>query len=388
MRQANVLHLVNEFADASSNRLILDLMERLDPSKYAIHVGCVMNVEGPLQREFEALATKVIHFAPRRGAVGIVGRIRHYLEKEQIDILHTHVLRADILGGIAAQRTAKTAVLSTKHNMAYPRGHRGWWLKNPLYWQAMRLPDQIITVTDALREQILSRARSDPHAVTSIHSGVDAARYYRPDLRDETRAGLEIAADEVLICYAGRLVGGKGLEALFHALVALRERSLSPKLLVVGEGRLERPLRSLSVRLGLSSQVNFAGFREDIPGILAASDIFLLPSLSEGLPKSILEAMAAGKAVLATEVGGIGEMLENRETGLLVPPGDNAALTGAIAGLVEDEALRQRLGNRARSRAIDAFSLAKMVTGYEAVYQSVLNRGMLRFGNSAISSED
>jgi len=159
----------------------------------------------------------------------------------------------------------------------------------------------------------------------------------------------------------------KGLAVLLQAMAGLRDRAVA-QLLIVGEGPAFPALRALSVRLGLSDRVVFAGVRRDIAGLLPLMDVFVLPSLYEGFGIALVEAMAAGRPVVATAVGGIPEVVVQGETGLLVPPGDPGALGDAIAHLVNHPEQARLMGARGRERACDRFSIESAVTRHENLY--------------------
>ncbi len=372
MTRIKIFYLVNEFADGSSNNLILTLMRGMDPSCFEYHVGGLKAIGGPMEEQFAGVGATVVSFGLPQGRPGLGGvrRIAKYIEQNQIQIVHTHVLRPDILGGFAARLAHRPAVLSTKHNMAYVRGQSSWLMRNLFYWPAMYLSDQIITVTEALRQQAIARLRINPARVTTIHNGIDAERYYRPDARAATRAALGLDPDAFVITYTGRLIGGKGLEDLLRAARPLVERHPACRVLIVGEGELLARLQQLAGELGLLSHVIFAGFRRDVPEVLAASDAFVLPSFSEGLPLSVLEAMAAGKPVVVSRVGGVPEIVADGETGLMIEPGDVPGLTAALLSLIEDPARREALCVRGRQHVRDHFSVPSMVARYQDLYQA------------------
>lgn len=372
MTRIKIFYLVNEFADGSSNNLILTLLRGMDPSCFEYHVGGLKAIRGPLEAHFTEAGATVVSFGLSAGKPGLGGlrRIAGYIEQNQIHVVHTHVLRPDILGGLAARLAHRPAVLSTKHNMAYVRSQNGWLMRNLFYWPAMYLSDQIVTVTEALRQQTIERLRISPTRVTTIHNGIDAERYYQPDARAATRAALGLAPDAFVLTYTGRLIGGKGLEEVLRAAQPLVERHPACRVLIVGEGELQERLQQLAGELGLLSHVVFAGFRRDVPEVLAASDVFVLPSFSEGLPLSVLEAMAAGKPVVVSRVGGVPEIVHDGETGLMIRPGDVPGLTAALLSLIEDPARRTALGARGRQHVQEHFSVPSMIARYQDLYQA------------------
>ncbi len=373
MARTKILYLVNEFADGSSNNLVLTLIKGLDHEQFEFYVGGLKATGGPLEDRFGQAGATVVNFgmAPGRLGLGLVRQIARAIDAHDIDLLHTHVMRPDILGGIAARISHRhPVVISTKHNMAYVRGQTGWRVRNMVYWPTMRASNHVVTVTELLRQQAIQRLRLRADRITTIYNGIDIARFYQPDARDTTRAGLGLAPDAFVMTYTGRLIGGKGIEDLLRATARLAPDHPQARALIVGEGELDAPLKQLAADLSVTDRVVFSGFRRDIPAVLAASDVFVLPSFSEGLPLSLLEAMAAHKPVVASHVGGIPEVVTDGETGLLVAPGDVPGLTAALASLMDDPARRERIGSQGRQHVQDHFSVARMVEQYQTLYEA------------------
>lgn len=175
-------------------------------------------------------------------------------------------------------------------------------------------------------------------------------------------------ADTLVAGTAGRLVPVKNHRALLDALQRLQQRGITPMLLVAGDGPLRDGIAQQAAALGLERQVRLLGHRPDIETVLAALDVFVLPSASEGLPNTVLEAMASGVPVVATHVGGVDELVEHGETGLLTPPGATGALARAIEDLLRDPARRAAMAAAARRRARAEFDLDAMIRTYEALY--------------------
>jgi glycosyltransferase involved in cell wall biosynthesis len=184
------------------------------------------------------------------------------------------------------------------------------------------------------------------------------------------RRELQLVDGELLIVSVGNLYPVKGHAFLLQALSELARSSDVPswRLALAGRGSEAEHLAQLANRAGLDHRVHFLGFRADVPDILAAADVWVMPSLSEGLPLALLEAMFAGKAIAASAVGGIPEAVASEEHGLLVPPQDPAALTAVLARLLRSRELRAALGAAARQRAMQEFSVTHMADAYERLY--------------------
>jgi glycosyltransferase involved in cell wall biosynthesis len=233
--------------------------------------------------------------------------------------------------------------------------------------------DRIIAVSEAIRRSLV-RQGIDPARVVAVHSGIDAARF-AAGRREPVRADLLKAGafpvDALLVGTVGHLAAHKGIDRFLEAAALLSRSRPAARFVIVGRGDEEQALRGLAARLGLGGRVLFAGFRDDLPDLYAAIDLFALTSTSgEGSPAVLKEAMAAGVPVVSTSLDGVEEIIEDARHGLLTPPGDAAATASALERLAADAPLRERLVVAARRRAAE-FSIERMVEKTEAVYASL-----------------
>lgn len=209
----------------------------------------------------------------------------------------------------------------------------------------------------------------------TIHNGIDPDRF----TAGRRLTGSELGLQEKLpvigtVCRLSE--PEKGLTVLLQAMARLAEPSGSPgcQLIIVGEGPSSKRLRDLGEELGVAPWVRFVGARRDVADLLPLTDVFVLPSLSEGFGIAIVEAMAAGRPVVATAVGGIPEIVLQGETGLLVPPGDPGALAGAVRQLLEQPDRAAAMGAKGRQRARERFSIATVVRRHEDLYETLIAR--------------
>jgi glycosyltransferase involved in cell wall biosynthesis len=209
-------------------------------------------------------------------------------------------------------------------------------------------------------------------AVETIYNGIDTARLVRPEGRARLRAELGLGPHQPVVGAIGNLFPVKGHTYLVRAAARLAARFPDLTVLLSGRPLLEAELTAEARALGVERQVRFLGFRDDVPALLDAMDVFVLPSLSEGLSMSLLEAMAAGKPVVATDVGGNPELVVDGQTGLLVPARDPEALAVAIGRVLGDRALAARLGDSARRRVLGEFGVDRMVARYVGLYDTML----------------
>ena len=210
-----------------------------------------------------------------------------------------------------------------------------------------------------------------PQKVRCIPNGVDLARVTPQPASPALRASLGLPEDAPVVASVGRFVAFKGYGHLLEAARLVRQAAPAAHWLLVGDGELRGELESHCRRLGLEPRVRFTGWREDVPDLLALCDVFVLPSLGEHFGRVLIEAMAMARAVVATDAGGVPEIVVHGETGLLVPPAQPKALAEAVLSLLEDPSRAARLGEAGRRRAETSFSLARHVGAVEALYEEL-----------------
>ncbi len=232
--------------------------------------------------------------------------------------------------------------------------------------------DVSIAVSQGVRDYLLSQIGLDPAKVRVVPNGVDLAAIDAARPGPEVRRELGLSAGVPLLGLVGRLDHwGKGHKELFEAMAALKER-YPLHALIIGGGRRKREVRSLAASLGLAEVVHFLGHRRDVPDLLNALDIFILPSYSEGVSLALLEAMAAARPVIVSRVGGLPEVVEQGKTGLLIPPRDADALAEALARLLDDPDFAKKLGASARRRVRAHFSLDRLGREINAIYEELV----------------
>ena len=232
------------------------------------------------------------------------------------------------------------------------------------------LISRYVTVSDDLRRWLLAQVGIAAHKVVTIPNGVDTVRFAPPD-QDGARAALGLAPSQRIVGTVGRLDPVKDQAGLIEAFAAVRREQPGACLVIAGDGPCASALRALVERLGLGGAVVLLGERHDIPRVLAALDVFVLPSIAEGMSNTVLEAMATGLPVVATRVGANPELVDDGVTGTLVPARAPAALAHAIARYVADPLLCQLHGKASRQRVEAQFTLARMCAGYRQLYLDV-----------------
>jgi len=284
------------------------------------------------------------------------------------DVVHLHSRRgADTLGGLGARWGRAPAIVLSRRvdDPVKPN-----WFNRLRYGP---LCDRIVTISEGIREVLLA-AGLPPDKIVCVRSALDPTPYDLPDRRVGLRNEFGFPPDARVIGLIGQFIERKGHRFLLEALPAVRAAQPQIGVLFCGRGPLEAELRAEVRQRGLAEVVRFAGFREDIPQILAGLDVVVHPALREGLGIVLLQAMAARRPLVASAVGGIPEAVRDGENGLLVPPADPVALAEAVCRLLSDPERAARMGQRGREIVEQEFSVEQMVAGNWRVYEELLGR--------------
>jgi glycosyltransferase involved in cell wall biosynthesis len=295
-------------------------------------------------------------------------RLAGLVRRERVDVLHYHTAHATAIGALARLRTGRRRTVAARR-VSFPLRHV---VLSRLKYNLGA--DRVIAVSEAIRRSLIAQGLCADRVVT-IHSGIDPHRFQGGDrarFRAATSAPpLTWPPDAFLVGTVGHLAAHKGFDLFLEAAAAAARDLPSARFVVAGEGEEERELRRRADAIGLGNRVWFAGFRDDMPDVLAGLDLFVLASRGgEGSPAVLKEAMAAGVAVVATALDGVEEIIEDAAHGVLTPPGDAPALARAIVRLAADGALRARLVSEARRRA-DDFTIDRMVDRTREVYATL-----------------
>ena len=286
-----------------------------------------------------------------RGMVAMLRRLR-------IDVVHSHEFTMAIYGAAAARQLGIPHVI-TMHGSEKVLAR---WQRRLALRLAFASSRAVVAVSRATHAHLVKTMRMSPDSVLTIPNGIT----FTPGTRATVRTELGLSGENVLVVAVGNLVPRKGHIHLLRALAALGNDRWH--VAIAGRGDEERRLRAFAAEAGVAGRVHLLGHRGDVPDLLAAADVYAMPSLWEGLPMALLEAMFAGKAIVASRASGIPEAIEEEVQGLLADPGDEAQLQAALVRLLTDAGLRQRLGEAARRRAQTEFSAAVMTDAYERAF--------------------
>src|SRR3989475_5351013 len=296
------------------------------------------------------------------------------VRRERPAIVHTHTSKAGVVGRLAAWLARVPVVIHTPHGHIF-YGYYGGFASaiiRLLERLLAKITDRIVTLTDRGAEEHVQYKIAGPGKFVTIHSGIDLA-YFRSVRVDPAvkRKELGLPPEGVIVGTVGRLVPIKGLEWLLKAAPRVLAEFPQACFVIIGDGPMIGELRQLTSKLGIGLQVVFLGAREDVPECLAALDLFVLPSLNEGMGRVLLEAMAVGCPVVATRVGGIPDIVADGTTGLLVPPRDERALAEAILTFLRDRSRRAADGEAARRRIDGRLAVEKMAASAARLYDEV-----------------
>jgi glycosyltransferase involved in cell wall biosynthesis len=307
----------------------------------------------------------LIRFLPAVGKNILV--VRRAILSQGIELLHPHDNLSKILGGAAAATTGIPTV-------AHCHDLLGQGFVDRLLLQAQRfLMDRVIAVSGSVRDR-LARGGMKPSRIRTIPNGIDLSRFV-PGRSNLRRAGFSIPETHRVLGVIGMFDPVKGHVFLLRAIKRLLESGTGDlTCLVVGAGRQEAELKAFVDQAGINGQVRFLGYRRDVPDLLGLMDLLVIPSLRESFGLVAIEAMAMKVPVIASRIGGLEEIVEHGKTGMLVPPGDPAALAAAIRELADNPATRRRMGEAGRRRAVESFGIETTVRKTEELYLEILGR--------------
>jgi glycosyltransferase involved in cell wall biosynthesis len=369
-RLIGVAHVVLGLRIGGLERVVVDLVNH--SSECIRPIVICLEKSGPMAQELRRPDVPVLELDRKPGLrPWLALRIRGPLRRHGVRIAHTHNSAAGFYGGLAG-RLASLPVVHTKHGLNLTGGPSEGRLNGLLY----RLSDQVVAVSESARELARAEGARDSSLMV-VDNGIDLDRFEKASGgRAEARAALGIPANCYAVGTVARLVREKCQEVLISAFARLTAPSGGGEsvLVLVGGGPLERPLREQAAALGVADRVLFTGPRTDVACLLAAFDVFALPSVSEGLPVALLEAMAAGIVPVVTRVGAMPEVVVNAQSGLVIPPRDVDALAQALASLRNDAYARNEMGRAAAERVRQRYGARRMALDYEAIYARLLQR--------------
>ena len=366
MKRIRVCYMAHAFAVGGAEEMVLNLVqhlpERFDP------VVCCINQAGPIGEEIRKTGTPVavLGLTPGLRHPWHVAGIRRYLRDTKPAIVHTFLLTASLYGRLAAILEHVPIVIGTEVNI-YERKRRHHILAERML---LSNTDRVIVSANSVRDFYVDQIHADPAKIDVVYNAVDWKSIQASRSRADMRASLGLSAGARVAGVIARLTEQKGHRFLLQAMTTPALADL--QLVVVGDGDLREALQMDARDLGLASRVRFLGARRDLGDLLAAMDVFVMPSLWEGLPLSMILAMGAAMPVVATEVAGIPEIVADGETGWLVPAGNSLALATALVDVFADRARAAKVGNAARDFVLPRFGIDGYVNSVVGLYDEII----------------
>ena len=392
MGKIKVIHVITRFDKGGSAENTFLTVRGLDKEKYDVMLIRGLSQEFRMSEQEAAAVEKNLIEAEKNGIriITLPELVRNIdpiqdlkaffslmriFKSEKPHIVHTHTSKAGILGRWAAFFAKVPIIVHTPH------GHVFWGYFNRLKTSAFvfferltaRITDRIITLTEQEKKEHLRFAIASEGEFTVIHSGVDLTGFSNAKVdAPEMRKKLGIPEESFVVGTVGRLTPVKGHRYLIEAAAELVRQKTDILFVFLGDGELLNDLTEMATALGIKDNVKFLGWRPDVADVMATFDIFVLPSLNEGMGKVLVEAMAMGKPIIASNVGGIHDLITDGENGLLVSPADHEAIADAILSLYRDSAKTKRLCEKGKAIAA-GYSADAMIQKIDHLYDEVIS---------------
>lgn len=368
-----ILQLISSSGFFGAENVLFELSYELKKLGHSVTIGVFQNLHNPNLELFKTARENSIqaHAFSCAGKMDIktISSIASFVRENSFDIVHSHGYKSNIYAVLSNIRNRKP-IVATCHNWIVSSGKMGLYTKlDKLFLKRF---DAVVPVSTTVRD-LLFKAGIRKDRVFLIENGVNMRRFGSADKADDELRSALFKEDGVVIGTVGRLTAEKGHTYLLKAARKVLDKNPGCFFLIVGDGPLRESLEEEAKSLGIAERTVFTGKRADIPALLSAMDIFTMPSLTEGQPMALLEAMASGTPIVATSVGDIPRILKNGETGQIVPPEDPNALAQAILIDINDRKKAQERAKRALAEALTRYSSARMAEEYLKVYDTLTN---------------
>jgi glycosyltransferase involved in cell wall biosynthesis len=361
-----ILTLFPSAVGGGAERLVLDQIRFHDSVAY--DYSAIALRKGKLHRRFSAFPQYSSVCAGVRFNPLALWKVHRFIRSRGVDILHTHLQEADFYGFLLKGLNPGLIWMSTRHNADDFRTRPFWRTLNAVI---SRRVDRVIAVSPCVSGFVALYERIAEDKLVVVRNGIDLGRFAHRPSQETAKKSLGLAADDFVIGMVGRLVPQKGHKYLLQAAARLQADIPRLRLLVVGEGGLRRRLERLSRTLGIADRVCFAGFRDDVAALYPAMDLFCIPSLFEGFPLVLMEALICERVAVGARTYGISDIIEDGRNGLLVDPADVGDLAAAILRVHRGEYDR-RMAGRAREEGLVAYDFKSCLRQVEAVYRELM----------------
>jgi len=371
-----VLHVINGCVDGSIARIIERIIRYSPKDEFEWHV-CHVKGSRPFAEQFERLGVKVVDCSVNPAfSTPSSQKIKQYVVENNIRIVHSHTPRTilavwNALHSPGSSIKSNVTHLATKHLLTSPKDRR-FGLAFAIFDRfSFYLADHIVPVSHTMAKKIIALPGIKSSKVTAIPNAIPVEDYYHPEHRDNCRKEIGLSSQMLAIGFTGRITKVKSLDLLLSAFNAVFPLYPHARLILAGEGNLRPQLEEQARRLKINNAVIWLGFYSDIPRLLSALDIYVQPSVNEGLSLSILEAMAAERPVIVTRVGSAEEVIEDGRNGILINPGKESEIATAMLTMLSNSDMRNRLAKNGRGFVCKEYNIQKMVLGYCNLYQQL-----------------
>jgi sugar transferase (PEP-CTERM/EpsH1 system associated) len=364
-----VLHLITELNFGGAEQLLVDSLRYSQSGRFRYEVVTLFDGDTSLAAALRQAGIPVTDLRLKSaGRIGRLWRFYRRLRRERPAILQGWLIHAILLGRVLGRLAGVPVIIAARHSV-----NLGGRFRDSLNRLTAPLSNCTIAICDLMRRVEIAQGGAPPDKIVTIYNGIPPLEFPPRDVARMTlRRRLDLPDDAVVVGTVARLHAIKGHAVLAHAIPRIVAQRPQAHFVWVGDGQERDNLARLVAELGVAAHVYFAGSQGDVPHWLAGMDLFMLPSLGEGVSVALLEAMAAELPVVATAVGGTPEVVVEGETGLLVPPRDPAALAEAIITLLRDPARMADMGRNGRQRVANQFSLEKMIQQTETLYEALI----------------
>jgi len=365
MKPVRVMQITHDLAIGGLQQVVVSICRNIDRDRFSVSVLCLRE-KGELAPELEGMGIPVFLLPRKRYGTDYFSflKVASLLRREKAEIIHTHNKQPFIDGTLGGMIARSRIIVHTDHGRTFPDKRRYLFAE----WVMSHFVYRIAAVSDKTGEDLIRYEKIRRNKIITVPNGVDQMLFEGGIEPEAKKRELGISGRYPILGIGARLVEVKGIEYLLGAVSELRERYPRILLVVAGTGPCEETLKDVARERGISDHVVFLGARRDMHELLRIFDLYVLPSLSEGMPLALLEAMAAGCPVVATKVGGVPDVIADGYNGMLVEPRDKDALAKAILGVMEDDERRNRFRERGRLLYEQRYSAAAMTRRYERLY--------------------
>lgn len=359
-----ILHIINSLDCGGLEKFAIDLCVELNKRGHQAEILC-LNKGGDLNKVAKDSHLKVTELNKKDGLdINLIFELSKFIRANRFDIIHTHNMAPLIYGTLASRLAFNSNLINTRHG-------RETKTVNPLIWA---LNQKIVAISNDAKERMLKCNRMNPKKAFVIHNGTELKTFdikLSSEDKLQFKKQLGLRDDTLILGNIGRLAKEKDQGTLIKAVKKMVAKKNKVELIIVGDGPLNKELKSLVQELNCAESIKFLGYRDDISKLLQIIDVFILSSYTEGISLTLLEAMAAGKPIVATKVGGNPEVVDDGKTGILVPCGFPERIESAVMRFYANRSLIPEFAEAGRKRAYELFSLQNMTDKYEDLYRQI-----------------